>query len=143
MVTQLRLMVKRLDFLELMHQKVITMVKNNYVLKIKKQFFVGKLSKIFLIKKINNQKIKCLIETKTDRYKRKLGECFLKDKSLSRILVKNGYAFDYPRYSKKKYSKEQEYAKKNALGLWSMKFKFPWDFRKNNQDFYDTIKKLG
>jgi len=98
----------------------------------KKTIFCGKLSKIFLIKKINNQKIKCLIETKTDRYKRKLGECFLKDKSLSRILVKNGYAFDYPRYSKKKYSKEQEYAKKNALGLWSMKFKFPWDFRKNN-----------
>ena len=22
--------------------------------------------------------------------------------------------------------------KKNSLGLWSMKFEFPWDFRKNN-----------
>ena len=92
----------------------------------------GKLSKIFLIEKIANQKVKCEIEVKTDRYKRKLGECFVKDKSLSRILVKNGYAFDYPRYSKKKYSIEQEYAKKNSLGLWSMKFEFPWDFRKNN-----------
>jgi endonuclease YncB( thermonuclease family) len=92
----------------------------------------GKLSKNFLIQKINNQKVTCEIEAKPDRYKRKLGECFVDDNSLSRILVKNGYAFDYPKYSKKKYSKEQEYAKDNSLGLWSMIFEFPWDFRKNN-----------
>ena len=92
----------------------------------------GKLSKEFLIQEIKNLKVTCEIEAKPDRYKRKLGECFVNGKSLSRILVKNGYAFDYVKYSKKKYSKEQEYAKKNALGLWSMKFKFPWDFRKNN-----------
>ena len=65
-------------------------------------------------------------------YKRKLGECFVEGKSFSRILVKNGYAFDYPRYSKKKYLEEQEYAKANNLGLWDMKFEFPWNFRKNN-----------
>ena len=92
----------------------------------------GKLSKDFLIKEINNLKVICEIEAKPDRYKRKLAECFVNDKSLSRILVKNGYAFDYPKYSKKKYSNEQEYAKMNNLGLWSMKFEFPWDFRKNN-----------
>jgi len=92
----------------------------------------GKLSKDFLIKEINNLKVICEIEAKPDRYKRKLAECFVNDKSLSRILVKKGYAFDYPKYSKKKYSNEQEYAKMNNLGLWSMKFEFPWDFRKNN-----------
>ena len=92
----------------------------------------GKLSKDFLIQKIDNQKVTCEIEAKSDRYKRKLGECFIDGNSLSRILVKNGYAFDYPKYSKKKYSKEQEYAKDNNLGLWSMIFEFPWDFRKNN-----------
>ena len=74
---------------------------------------------------IDNQKITCKIETKPDRYKRKLGECFINDKSLSRILVKNGYAFDYPKYSKKKYFKEQEYARTNRLGIWNMKFEFP------------------
>ena len=92
----------------------------------------GKLSKEFLIQKINNQKITCEIESKPDRYKRKLGECFINNKSLSRILVRNGYAFDYPRYSKKKYAEDQEFAKNNKLGLWDMKFEFPWDFRKNN-----------
>ena len=92
----------------------------------------GKLSKNFLIQKINNQKVTCEIEAKPDRYKRKLGECFVDDSSLSRILVKNGYAFDYTKYSKKKYSKEQEYAKVNNLGLWGMKFEYPWIFRRNN-----------
>ena len=89
-------------------------------------------SKAFLIKAINNHKVICEIEAKPDRYKRKLGECFVKQKSLSRILVRNGYAFDYPRYSKKKYAKDQEFAKNNNLGLWDMKFEFPWDFRKKN-----------
>mgnify|MGYP001161027685 FL=1 len=92
----------------------------------------GKLSKAFLIKAINNHKVICEIEAKPDRYKRKLGECFVKQKSLSRILVRNGYAFDYPRYSKKKYAEDQEFAKNNKLGLWDMKFEFPWDFRKKN-----------
>ena len=92
----------------------------------------GKLSKEFLIQKINNQKVTCEIESKPDRYKRKLGECFINNKSLSRLLVKNGYAFDYPRYSKKKYARDQEHARENKLGLWDMKFEFPWDFRKNN-----------
>jgi len=92
----------------------------------------GKLSKDFLIQKIDNQKVTCEIESKPDRYKRKLGECFVNKKSLSRILVKNGYAFDYPRYSKKKYAKDQDHARANKLGLWNMKFEFPWDFRKKN-----------
>ena len=92
----------------------------------------GKLSKDFLIQKIGNKKVTCEIESKPDRYKRKLGECFINKKSLSRILVKNGYAFDYPRYSKKKYAKDQDYARANKLGLWNMKFEFPWDFRKKN-----------
>ena len=39
-------------------------------------------------------------------------------------------ARDIAKYSKKKYAADQEYAKQNKLGLWSMKFEFPWDFRK-------------
>ena len=62
----------------------------------------GKLSKKFLVKLIGNKKIDCKLEKKPDQYKRKLGECFIENKSISRIMVKNGYAFDYPKYSKKK-----------------------------------------
>ena len=44
-------------------------------------------------------------------------------------MVKNGYAFDYPKYSQNKFAKEQEYAKKNKIGLWNMQFEYPWIFR--------------
>lgn len=89
----------------------------------------GKLSKNFLIKLIGKKKVECKLEKKPDQYNRKLGECFVENKSLSRLMVKNGYAFDYPKYSKKKFAEEQEYAKNNKLGLWNMKFEFPWIFR--------------
>ncbi len=108
--------------------------KEQICIKEEKKIACGKLSKNFLINKINNQKVVCRIEAKTDKYSRKLGECFVNDKSLSRILVKNGYAFDYPRYSKKKFSNEQKYAQNNNLGLWRKKFEFPWDFRKKNRN---------
>ena len=93
----------------------------------------GKLSKEFLIKKIGTNKVTCKREEKPDQYNRILAECFVNGESLSKILVKNGYAFDYARYSKKKYAQDQEYAKTNKLGLWSMTFDFPWDFRKKNK----------
>tara|TARA_B100001063_G_C16753152_1_gene551497 strand:- start:1684 stop:2160 length:477 start_codon:yes stop_codon:yes gene_type:complete len=90
----------------------------------------GKLSKDFLIKIIGKNTVTCKKEKKPDKYNRILAECFVKGQSLSKALVKNGFAFDYPKYSKKKYSKFQKYAKKNKLGLWDMEFKFPWDFRR-------------
>ncbi len=92
----------------------------------------GKLSKNFLIELIGNNEIKCKLETTPDQYDRSLGECFVNGKSISRSLVRNGYAFDYPKYSKKKFHKDQEYAKSRKLGLWSMKFDFPWEFRRKN-----------
>jgi len=89
----------------------------------------GWLAKQYLTHLIGNKKVECELEKKPDQYNRKLGECFVEDKSLSRLMVKNGYAFDYPKYSKKKFAESQEYAKKNKLGLWNMDFQFPWIFR--------------
>ena len=31
---------------------------------------------------------------------------------------------------KKKFAEDQEYAKNNNLGLWKMKFDYPWTWRK-------------
>ena len=92
----------------------------------------GRLSKEFLIKKIGTNKVTCKREEKPDQYNRILAECFVNGESLSKILVKNGYAFDYVRYSKKKYAQDQKYAKTNKLGLWSMMFELPWNWRKKN-----------
>ena len=93
-----------------------------------KKVFCGKLAKMFLIKKIGNQTPEC-IRVGKDVYKRTLAECFINGESLSAFLVRSGYAFAYRQYSDK-FIKDEEFAKKNKLGIWSMKFQYPWDFRK-------------
>ena len=92
----------------------------------------GKLSTEFLRDYIKKDDIFCKVDEKKDQYKRNLGECFLKRLSLSKLMVRNGYAFDYEKYSKGKFKYDQAYAQKNKLGMWSMKFEFPWEFRKKN-----------
>ena len=94
-----------------------------------KKVFCGQISKDKLIEKIGNNSLNCKIQKKKDRYKRSVGECFLKDESLSVFMVRNGYAFDWPYYSKGKFANDQEYAKINKLGIWNMKFEYPWEWR--------------
>ncbi len=90
----------------------------------------GKISKNLLIEKVTNNKISCTDEGK-DFYGRVLGECFVNGESLSRYLVREGFAFAYRKYSDK-FISDEEYAKSNGLGMWSMKFQYPWDYRKSN-----------
>ena len=95
--------------------------------------FCGILSKDKLVEKIGSQSIDCKIETNKDQFNRLLGECFLDNESLSVYMVKNGYAFDYPKYSKGKFREYEKYAKDLSLGLWQMKFEYPWIWRKKNR----------
>ena len=90
----------------------------------------GVTAKKILIDKISNNEVICISEGK-DQYKRTLAECFVNDESLSSYLVRSGYAFAYRRYSKK-FIADEEYAKFNKIGMWSMKFDYPWDWRKKN-----------
>jgi endonuclease YncB( thermonuclease family) len=88
----------------------------------------GMTAKMLLVKKIGNNTPRCISEGK-DAYKRTLAECFVNGESLSKFLVRSGYAFAYRKYSKK-FIKDEEFAKANKLGMWAMKFQYPWDFRK-------------
>ena len=90
----------------------------------------GKISRDLLIEKVTNNKISCTDEGK-DFYERVLGECFVNGESLSSYLVREGFAFAYRKYSNK-YIEDEEYAKFNKLGMWSMEFQYPWDYRSNN-----------
>ena len=92
-----------------------------------KEVLCGVLAKNALIEKINNSPVTCKIE-EVDRYKRLVAECFVGEESLSKFLVKNGYAVAYRRYSMK-FVDDENYAKENKLGLWSMAFEYPWDYR--------------
>jgi len=98
-----------------------------------KNIFCGEISKNKLIEKIGNNSVDCILEKNKDKYKRSIGECFINGESLSVYMVRNGYALDWPRYSKGKFSKDQEFAKKNNLGIWAMKFEYPWVWRANNR----------
>ncbi len=90
----------------------------------------GITAKQILIDKIANNTVKCTEEGK-DQYKRILAECFVNNESLSKYLVKSGYAFAYRKYSKK-FIKDEDYARIKKIGMWSMKFDYPWDYRRNN-----------
>jgi len=98
--------------------------KNNEII------YCGIEARQLLIDKIGKDKVICVREGK-DRYKRTLAECFVNDLSLSRYLVREGYAFAYRKYSKK-FINDEDFAKKNNMGMWSMNFEYPWDWRKKN-----------
>ena len=84
-------------------------------------------SKEKLKEKIGKKIVVCVREKNKDYWKRTVAECFINDESLSSFMVINGYACDYVKYSKKKYAKEQEYAKTNKMGIWKMKFNPSWE----------------
>ena len=98
--------------------------KNNEII------FCGIKARQLLINKIGKDKVICVREGR-DQYMRTLAECFVNDLSLSRFLVREGYAFAYRKYSKK-FINDEDFAKKNNIGMWSMKFEYPWDWRKQN-----------
>ena len=84
-------------------------------------------SKQKLREKIGNNIVVCIREAKLDPWGRTVAECFIGYESISSFMVKNGYACDYVKYSKKKYAKEQEYAKSKKLGIWKMNFESSWE----------------
>ena len=101
-----------------------TCIKDNKVI------LCGIEARKLLVNKISKNKVKCKREGK-DQYKRTLAECFVNNLSLSSYLVKKGYAFAYRKYSKK-FVNEENYARINNKGMWSMDFEYPWNYRRNN-----------
>ena len=93
----------------------------------------GLMAKNLLEKKIGMTIPACIMEGK-DRYGRLLAECFVNGESLSSYLVREGFAFAYTQYSKK-FVEDEKFAIKNKIGMWSMDFIFPWDFRKSKYNY--------
>jgi len=92
----------------------------------------GVKAKQILNNKIGNNDVECVSEG-IDKYKRTLAECFVNNESLSSYLVRSGYAFAYRRYSKK-FVPDEDYARINKIGMWSMDFDYPWDYRKSKKN---------
>ena len=92
----------------------------------------GLKAKKILEDRIGKFKVTCIREGE-DQYNRTLAECFVNNESLSSFLVRSGYAFAFRRYSKK-FIEDENYAKSKKLGMWSMEFDYPWDWRKKNNN---------
>ena len=89
----------------------------------------GVIAKSVLKNKIADKIPECIVKDK-DRYQRLVAECFIGKESLSRFMVREGYAVAYSQYSKD-FIEDEKYAKENKLGIWSMNFQIPSDYRKS------------
>jgi endonuclease YncB( thermonuclease family) len=89
----------------------------------------GVIAKNVLKNKIGDKIPECIVKDK-DRYQRLVAECFIGKESLSRFMVREGYAVAYTQYSKD-FIEDEKYAKENKLGIWSMSFQIPSEYRKS------------
>jgi endonuclease YncB( thermonuclease family) len=105
--------------------------KKQFCVKNYKQYRCGQEATNALKKKIDGRLVICKVQDQLDRYRRYIGVCFLGDIDLNKWMVRNGYAVAYRRYSKD-YIEDENYAKKNKIGLWSTSFIHPEKWRKLN-----------
>ena len=89
----------------------------------------GVIAKNVLKNKIGDKIPECVVKDK-DRYQRLVAECFIGKESLSKFMVREGYAVAYTQYSKD-FIEDEKYAKENKLGIWSMTFQTPSEYRKS------------
>ena len=92
----------------------------------------GKYARQRLENLLTDKDINCK-RVNTDRYKRTIARCYVEGVDVAAEMVLAGFAFDYLRYSNGAYSNQQKAAKNECRGLWSMKFEWPWEYKKRKK----------
>lgn len=64
-----------------------------------------------------------------DQYGRTVATYWVAGIDVAGWLVRNGLAFDWPRYSKGKWAAAQHEAERNGRGMWSGSYVLPWLYR--------------
>lgn len=96
-----------------------------------KDYACGQIATIQLKKIIGTETITCSSNTK-DKYNRLIAICYFQEKNINALMVKKGQAVAYRKFSKD-YLIQEEYAKRNKIGIWSGKFLEPEKWRKKNK----------
>ena len=65
----------------------------------------------------------------TDKYGRSISICYVNGVDINSLMVKNGWALAYRKYSRD-YIDEEKEAKDKKMGMWAGKFIAPWRWRK-------------
>jgi endonuclease YncB( thermonuclease family) len=68
----------------------------------------------------------------TDRYGREVARCEVGGEDLAALMVRSGWALDWPRYSGGAYALDQDVAERAGRGLWQGFFAVPWEWRREN-----------
>ena len=96
----------------------------------------GQAAKKYVLEIAAHEIVKVEAKTK-DRYGRTIGEVILPNgDSLNRLLIRNGYAWHYKKYSKDKSLAELEnQVRIDKVGLWQDKNPIaPWDWRRGKKE---------
>ena len=88
----------------------------------------GQLAKQALQRLVQGQDVVCKGD-KRDRYKRLLAVCYVGEINLNAMMVGNGWALAYRKYSKD-YVRAETFAKSRREGMWRGTFKPPWEWRR-------------
>ena len=78
----------------------------------------------------------------TDRYGRWVAICSINKQDINRLLVREGLALAYRKYSRAYLQVEKE-ARKSRAGLWQGKFIKPWDWRQGKRLEADNAEVSG
>ena len=81
-----------------------------------------------LAEAISDQPVTCEGD-KRDRYKRLLATCYVGSINLNAMMVRNGWALAYRRYSTE-YVDDEAAAEKAGMGIWRGEFERPWEWRR-------------
>ena len=89
-------------------------------------------SSLELKKLILDNKISCVVSD-IDKYNRYIAECFINNKNINKLMVRNGWAIAY-RYYSLDFVGDEKLAEKDKNGLWQGKFQEPYLYRKSKQN---------
>lgn len=69
-------------------------------------------------------------DTGARSYKRIVAVCYLRGADLAAIMVRLGWAFDAPRYSRGRYAAAEAVARETGRGIWAGHCDKPWEWRR-------------
>jgi len=77
---------------------------------------------------VTGKTVRCLVIVEDKLRRLIVGDCTLGGESLSRWMIRNGWAVMNPRQTDA-YAREEAEAKEAKRGIWASEFEMPWDWR--------------
>jgi endonuclease YncB( thermonuclease family) len=93
-----------------------------------KLYFCGSKAALALADFLRDATVRCKA-VGYDQYRRIVARCSARGEDLASVLVRSGWALDWPRYSGGEYGLDQKAAQAARRGMWAGKFVEPWNWR--------------